>query len=135
MIFDGFIGTIYVRTEEISRMDLWSSDVWPKAEDVLDEMLESELSIIETLSKNTEDYEGYIDRDDYDDDFDPEQDPDNQEYFATFKLMLAEARENVRVGKLDDSYGNVEILIEPKSTHIPQLTENEWARICEGQSL
>ncbi len=41
MILKGFIGTVYVRIDKNSRIDLWRTDVFMKQEDVVNEMLEN----------------------------------------------------------------------------------------------
>lgn len=135
MILNGFMGTIYVRAEEDSRIDLWESDVWPNRDDVLNEMLEYKEHIVEILSKNTTDYAGFIGRDDETCDYDPEKDLKNEEYFDRFEMLIAEARANLKTKRFDDSYNNVEIVIATKKTHVPELTEYEWAKICGSTAL
>lgn len=118
-VISGFMGTIYIHEDEDYRFDLWESSVSLKQEEVLEEMFEYRLDILEILSRNSCEYEGYVDRDDFVDNYDPEHDPDNEEYFDRFQKMLDEIKVNLARGELEDSFGNIEIVIEAKDTVIP----------------
>lgn len=128
MILKGFIGTVYVRIEEDYRIDLWRSGIWLKPDDVAVEMLEEKLDILLRLAADSEDYGGYNSEE-------GENDPDNEGYFESFEKMLTEIRSRLNEGDFDDPYEDVEITISSLPLHIPQMTEYEWARICESQAL
>lgn len=135
MILNGYMGTVYVRTEEDKRICLWESGVWLTQEKVLDEMLEKRTDILEVLSRNTREYYYFLDHDDAIADYDPEKDPENEELFARFQQMIEAARRDMKDGVFDDSYGEIEITVTPMKIHIPQMTEYEWATICETQTV
>lgn len=127
MILKGYIGTVYVRADRDSRIDLWRSDVRLKQDDVVREMLENNLEIVSQLAANSEVYNGY--------DIESENAADNKDYLDVFDRMLEDVRAKLDGGYFNDSYEDVEINISPLNVHIPQLTEYEWAGICGSTAI
>lgn len=128
MILKGFIGTVYVRIDRDNRIDLWRSDTWLEPNKVLEEMLEKKVEILEQLAANSEEYGGY--------NFEEgEDDPDNIGYIDSFEEMIDDIRPRLSDASFGDSFEDVEISICPQSVRIPQMTEYEWAKICEDKAL
>lgn len=128
MILKGFMGTVYVRIEETSRIDLWRTDTWLTQTEVLDEILKSRGDILEQLAVNSEDYGGY-------DTETGEADPDNKGYLDMFEKMIDDIRACLDGNLFDDSFEDVEINISPQRIHLPEMSEYEWAGICETKTL
>ena len=126
VIIKGFLGKVYFRNDEYWRGDIWQSAVWPTPEAVLDEFLERKWDVLETLQTNCETYS------DYDRDADEE---DNEECVKKYVAMIAELRAGLTPEGIEDAFDEIEVAVEAIDVNLPQLTEYEWAKICESKSL
>lgn len=99
-----------------------------KPDDVASEMLEKKLEVLNGLAADSEDYGAYNWEE-------GETDPENTSYFDMFEKMIADVRSSLDESYFDGSYEDVEINISSLDVHVPQLTEYEWARICESTPL
>lgn len=138
MILTRFEARIYVRVDREYRADIWTSGSWEKPEECLDEMVEEIDDTLCALSSNSSNYDGYVAGED------PECDDDhyfcNKDYRDRYLEMIDEVRktmpEELASGSwIEKNFDDVDIIIEPKSIHIPEITEYEWAKICESKAL
>jgi hypothetical protein len=123
----GFVGTVYVHIDKDWHGDIWTSEIWPTPELVLDELFDNRKEISERLDNHCED--------DSDDEYDGDDIPDTDEeshvpITAAYRTMVVKLRDELNPNGIEESYDGFDVSVKPITVHIPYLTETQWNRIC-----
>lgn len=118
-IIDGYQGVIYTTVDRETRIDLYTSDVWEKPNEVLDEFRKERWGIMNILKENSDQYT----------DFDDEDRDSVEEHSPRFLDMIDDFQSDLKPdGGGEDDYGDIHMNVNRVWVHLPWLTDVDAAR-------